>query len=316
MLPAFPSILGHETILDVLSHAADHPAHAYLFCGPEGVGKRTVAECFARMLLGVGATPGGPASLDAHPDFIRAEREEGTKDFSVERARELIARMQLTAARGGRKVAFLDDAERLNTQAANALLKAVEEPSGQTVYFFITSLPERLPATLRSRLTPIFFQRLPAMQIKEWLVKGGADIAEAEAAAHRARGIPAEAKRFLEDPESFLSRERQAAALFDAMTKRSAGHALAALESASKSIESEEDVEAAWRSHLGQWMELCTARFADDPAGAARFANGLIYAWRLAGSAVSPRLALEWTALSPYLVEQQTIDAFYRPRYL
>lgn len=314
--PAFQDILGHELILDVLSHALDHPAHAYLFSGPEGVGKRTVAECFSRLLLDINATSGGPASLEAHPDFIRAIREEGTKEFSVKRARELISRMQLTAARGGRKVAFLDEAERVNTEAANALLKAVEEPSGQTVYFFITSLPDRLPATLRSRLTHIPFNRLPVAQIKEWLIKSGAETGEAEAAAKRSRGIPAEAKKYLEDPERALSRERQAAALFEAMTSRPLGYALAALESVTKSIESEEDVEAAWRSHIGQWMELCNARFASDPKGTARFAEGLTHAWRFAGSALSPRLALEWTALSPYLVEHQTIDAFFRPRYL
>ncbi len=174
----FDGIIDHDTIARVLEKALDKPAHGYLFCGPRGVGKTTVAERLAVGLLEDHATPntqyvtqdGQHVSLLAsHPDFVRLGREEGAREIVVKQVRELIARMQLTSARGGYKIALIEQADRLNEEAANALLKAVEEPSPKTVYIFIAEQPDRLPATLRSRLVKIEFGRVATKEIETWL---------------------------------------------------------------------------------------------------------------------------------------------------
>jgi DNA polymerase III delta prime subunit len=84
--------------------------------------------------------------VEHHPDFVRIRREEGAREIVVKQARELLARMQLTSAYGGYKVALIEEADRLNEEAANALLKAVEEPSAHTIYIFLAEQPDRLPA--------------------------------------------------------------------------------------------------------------------------------------------------------------------------
>ncbi len=86
-MSVFANIIGHEPILRVLTHTLSKPAHAYLFCGPRGVGKMTVAEKFTQGLL-------QETSLSSHPDFIRLAREEGAREIVVKQARELLARIK------------------------------------------------------------------------------------------------------------------------------------------------------------------------------------------------------------------------------
>ena len=154
-IPAFSDVVGHEKILTILEHAAKRPAPGYLLSGPDGVGKRTVALKFARVLLG---QPEG--SLESHPDFMRLAREEGDKDISVERVREVIKRMQMTSARGGFRITLIEQADQLNEAGVNALLKVVEEASPCVVFLFITEQPDAMPATLRSRLVLVPFSRV------------------------------------------------------------------------------------------------------------------------------------------------------------
>lgn len=135
-------------------------AHAYLLHGPAGIGKRALAErLMARLLCQK------PQGLDAcgqckachllaagtHPDNFILEPEEMDKPIKVDQVRELVNFVVQTAQLGGRKVVLVEPAEAMNLNAANALLKSLEEPSGDTVLLLISHQPSRLLPTVKSR---------------------------------------------------------------------------------------------------------------------------------------------------------------------
>lgn len=143
-------------------HLASRPrhAHAYLLHGPAGIGKRALAErLMARLLCQQ------PAGNDAcgqckscfllaagtHPDNYVLEPEEVDKAIRVDQVRDLVDFVVQTAQLGGRKVVLLEPAESMNLNAANALLKSLEEPSGDTVLLLISHQPSRLLPTIKSR---------------------------------------------------------------------------------------------------------------------------------------------------------------------
>lgn len=351
-MSVFADIIGHEPIIRVLNHALSKPAHGYLFCGPRGVGKGSVAERFVGGLLGYTShithhassesetVPHHDASrvmrdawLSSHPDFIRIVREEGAREIVVKQARELIARMQLTSARGGYKIALIEEADRLNEEAANALLKAVEEPSANTVYIFLAEQPDCLPATLRSRLVKMEFGRVPTKTIEGWLSerglqppppplsggsqkatpdkgesqksppdKGGWGVSVREV-AEQSRGCPGIAYHLVFDEERSWHQDFDWQKTIDILLAPPLGKQLAVIENLTKIIESQSDAETAWHEALDHLMRGLDARFADQPIESTRLAQGFSRAWKLVGSAISPRLAIEY-ALIPESAKQ------------
>lgn len=156
MAEAYP---WQEALWQQLAGRAQH-AHAYLLHGPIGIGKRALAErLMARLLCQK------PEGLDAcgrckachllaagtHPDNFVLEPEEADKAIKVDQVRELVSFVVQTAQLGGRKVVLLEPAEAMNLNAANALLKSLEEPSGDTVLLLVSHQPSRLLPTVKSR---------------------------------------------------------------------------------------------------------------------------------------------------------------------
>jgi len=148
------------------ARASDRVHGAYLFEGPAGTGKTDTALWFARLLLCKGAEPGALEACgrchdcrlfaaDAHPDLHRVEPD-GAR-IKVEAIRELRAGLSLVANERGRRVALIAQAEKLRAEAANALLKTLEEPPPGTVLLLVTSAAEVLPRTLRSRTLRVRF---------------------------------------------------------------------------------------------------------------------------------------------------------------
>jgi DNA polymerase-3 subunit delta' len=135
-------------------------AHAYLLHGPAGIGKRALAERLMGSLLCQ-----RPEGLDAcgqcksclllvagsHPDNYVLEPEEADKAIKVDQVRDLVSFVVQTAQMGGRKVVLIEPVESMNINAANALLKSLEEPSGNTVLLLVSHQPSRLLPTVRSR---------------------------------------------------------------------------------------------------------------------------------------------------------------------
>ncbi len=173
-------LFGHDEALAELTAAlrSGRMHHAWLLVGPEGVGKATLAYHFARSVLAHGEAGDDAGAVDAehpvfrkvaglqHPNLLLIRRSwiEKTKRYSqwigVDEVRRLRAFLGNTAGEGGWRVVIVDRADELNQNAANALLKALEEPPPQTLFLLISSAEGRLPITIRSRARTL---RVPAL---------------------------------------------------------------------------------------------------------------------------------------------------------
>ncbi|HKR75632.1 MAG TPA: DNA polymerase III subunit delta' [Rhodanobacter sp.] len=176
--------------------------HALLLCGPAGLGKRAFAQRFVRGLLCERAQDGEACGqcrscllLDAgtHPDVVTLSfglRKDGTPrtEIVIEQIRELSARLAMSSQFGGWQVALIDPADAMNAAAANALLKTLEEPAGQTLLVLLADAPWRLPQTIRSRCQRIEFTLPAAGEARTWLE--GQGVAQAQAALEAALGNP------------------------------------------------------------------------------------------------------------------------------
>jgi DNA polymerase-3 subunit delta' len=158
--------------------------HALLLTGSRGVGKRAFAEALAQALLCRRPDQDGQAcgqcppcrqwEAGSSPDFLRVVPEEEGKAIKVDQVRELCAGLTLTSHGGGYKVALLEPAERMNVNAANSLLKTLEEPTANTVLLLVTERPTQLPATIRSRCQQLVFPAPPRAEALAWLAEQAA----------------------------------------------------------------------------------------------------------------------------------------------
>ncbi|WP_152224534.1 DNA polymerase III subunit delta' [Pseudomonas sp. SCB32] len=160
-----------------LSGRGQH-AHAYLLHGPAGIGKRVLAENLVHLLLCQRPMDGKACgqckacqllAAGTHPDFFLLEPEEPEKPIRVDQVRELVGFVVQTAQLGGRKVVLLEPAEAMNLNAANALLKSLEEPSGDTVLLLISHQPSRLLPTIKSRCVQQACPQPTVEQSRAWL---------------------------------------------------------------------------------------------------------------------------------------------------
>lgn len=167
-----PNVGAEAAFVDALDRGRLH--HAWLLCGVEGLGKATFAYRAARRLLGarpdegrgpLGARPDDPVSrlisAQSHPDLLVLERlvEGGKtrKSISVEQARDLPEFFSKSPSQAEYRVAVVDAADDLNVNAANALLKILEEPPERGVLLLVAHAPGRLLATIRSRCRRLAF---------------------------------------------------------------------------------------------------------------------------------------------------------------
>jgi DNA polymerase-3 subunit delta' len=153
--------------------------HALLITGPDGVGKRRFAAQLVRALLcerrggdghACGACHGcGLSKAGTHPDLWTVGPLEDSQVIKIDQIRELCAALTLASRQGGVKVAVIDPADRMNTAAANSLLKTLEEPTARTLLLLVTARPSRLPATVRSRCQVIHCEAPPRAVAVDWL---------------------------------------------------------------------------------------------------------------------------------------------------
>jgi DNA polymerase-3 subunit delta' len=134
------------------AHESNRLAHAYLISGPVGSGKREVAADLASVVNGTDA--GEVFSSKAREVFV-AEPESKSRRILIEQIRELEHGLQMRGSEGRRKVAIIVEADRLQPQAANAFLKTLEEPPGNSLLLLLSALPETLPDTIVSRCISI-----------------------------------------------------------------------------------------------------------------------------------------------------------------
>lgn len=171
----FAGILGHERQKAILQRAvtSGRLAHAYLFEGPDGVGKRLVALALARALFCEQHTGCGECSAcrkvehQNHPDLHIIEPDGNT--LKIEQIRALQRELSFRPLEGSRKICVIEAAEKMNASSGNALLKTLEEPSGNALIILLTSRPDALLTTICSRCQRLPFQRLPTATIRHAL---------------------------------------------------------------------------------------------------------------------------------------------------
>jgi DNA polymerase-3 subunit delta' len=178
-------VRGHDDLVQGFRRVVGRGrlAHAYLFTGPAGVGKRRFATELGRALLC--EKPMGPLDacdhcpaclqIDAgtHPDYHFAARPPESLDFPVDLMRDVCASFSLKSARGRGKVVVIDDADDLNDQAANCFLKTLEEPPPRSLLIVIGSGPERQLPTIVSRCQVVRFSPLKADIMRSLLSEAG-----------------------------------------------------------------------------------------------------------------------------------------------
>lgn len=174
--------------------------HALLLTGPLGLGKRQFARQLSQTVLCESTVAGGTACgrcrqcdlflAGTHPDVRFITLAEESNQVTIDQIRELIDFLALTAQQGGYKAVVIDPADHMNTAAANALLKCLEEPPSTSLLILIASRPARLPATIRSRCQTLTFHLPPEDQARQWLAgqEGVAD--DAGLALRLAQGAP------------------------------------------------------------------------------------------------------------------------------
>lgn len=221
---ANPELLGHEAAERQLRAAidAERLPHAWLITGPRGIGKATLAYRAARFLLSRDTEPiqeglfGDPTTdlavaqesgtfrrvaAAGHADLIALERvldAQGKRlrgEIVVDQVRALSRAFTLTSAEGGWRVGILDSADEMNVNAANALLKLLEEPPPRSLLILVAHAPGRLLATIRSRCRHLPLQALPEDTVAGLLARHIPDMSEADciALARLSEGSPGRA---------------------------------------------------------------------------------------------------------------------------
>jgi DNA polymerase-3 subunit delta' len=204
----FTSVLGHRRILELLSRSVARGSvpPSLIFAGPRGVGKRRVAEALAQAvnclapLAGDGAAS-RPLPFDAcgdcaacsriargvHPDVVIVEPGD-TGSIKIDAVRDLIERAAYRPFEGRRRVAIVDDADAMVGGAQNALLKTLEEPPSASIFILVTSRPDVLLDTVRSRCPRLRFRPLSEDDIASALVARGTSASKARTIAASAEG--------------------------------------------------------------------------------------------------------------------------------
>ncbi len=210
---ANPDLLGHATAEAELRRLFDSGRlpHALLLGGPRGIGKATLAFRLARFVLAQSAEGTQPALLGdgadtglaippdsgvfrrvasgGHADLLTVERAYDPRrrrlrgEIVVDDTREISAFLRLTAAEGGWRVVIVDGADEMNRNAANALLKILEEPPRRTLLLLVAHSPGRLLPTIRSRCRRLPLAPLPPEIVGELLARYRPDLPGTEAAA-------------------------------------------------------------------------------------------------------------------------------------
>src|SRR5881296_3621555 len=175
----FADVVGQEHVTQTLSNAIDQKriAHAYLFCGPRGTGKTTIARIFAKCL---NCTDGPKADfpLDDPKGLEIAEGRsidvleiDGASNNGVEQVRELRETVKYAPASSKFKIYIIDEVHMLSTAAFNALLKTLEEPPAHVKFMFATTEPEKVLATILSRCQRFDLRRISAALIVKHLAQ-------------------------------------------------------------------------------------------------------------------------------------------------
>jgi DNA polymerase III delta' subunit len=250
-MSVFHDLVGQDEVVGQLQQAVQAArdghqhgfTHAWLFTGPPGSGRSVAARAFAAALQCADPDVPGCGRCHAcqtvlagsHPD-VDVVTPAGLS-VGVGEAREIVLRSAMAPGRGGWQVVLLEDADRLTEAAANALLKAIEEPPPRGVFLLCVPSPEDLPPTIRSRCRLVRLRSPSAAAVAHQLVsRDGVDPAMAAFAARAAQGHVGRARRLATDEDA---RRQRREALAVPLELSSVGACLEVAEALVKASEEE-----------------------------------------------------------------------------
>ncbi len=164
--------------------------HGYCFVGPKYVGKKRIALQIAGQILAIPAQ-----QLETHPDFLSVQQEmnektgKTKKNIDIEQIKNIREFCSTLPLKSEKKVVMVSEAEKLNDHSSNALLKTLEEPKGNTVFFLLTEDEKALLPTIRSRVQTIYFYPQSEERIALFLQEQAIDTEKARALVHESRGL-------------------------------------------------------------------------------------------------------------------------------
>jgi DNA polymerase-3 subunit delta' len=207
MADPFEGVIGQHRVVDLLRRELGGPSQAYLFTGPDSVGKGTLATRFAAALL---CPQGGDHEVECrscrlvrtstHPDVTVVEPE-GAASLGVDQARAVVSRASLRPVESERSIFLFPEAGTMTEQAANALLKTLEEPTSSVVFILVSESEDDFPATIASRCRTVHVGRVPMDVMVTALEQRGLSRSEAEGVAVVSGGRPGLALALMHRPE-------------------------------------------------------------------------------------------------------------------
>jgi DNA polymerase-3 subunit delta' len=271
--------LGHHIQKEYLARLCESGtlAHAYLLAGPGGLGKRSVAEDIAAFLVP------STTALDVMRCAPVTDGETGKiAEIPIEAIKQLKAWVALTPT-GAHKVILIDDADRLGPEAANTLLKVLEEPPAYAHFFLITSRPGQVMSTIASRCERLDFSPIPQDEMQRILAPYPIDVDDKALLAVVAGGRPGYARSLIESGK--VPMVARAIADFEKLLRSGVAERLIA----SKSLAERTDVVDV----VGWWTSYVYDRLSERPV-LAGVAHGLMELSQvLAASHYNRRLAVE-----------------------
>lgn len=221
------SIIGQEKLKQQLLKSVhqNRVSHAYLFCGSKGIGKRTIVHAFAAMLLCQKPNENGACGCcqsclliqnSSNPDLITIEAEEGKSEISVSSARTIKNDVYIKPLICKRKVYIIVDAEKMNINAQNCILKTLEEPNQYVTIILTSSNPEMLMDTIKSRVIEYNLERNSAEEVEGYIRNNINDLqSDIEFIIGFSEGIIGKAVTIATSPELQNTRESVLKLLFN-----------------------------------------------------------------------------------------------------
>ena len=208
---AFKEIVGQEKAITFLQRVITNStvASAYLFAGIQGIGKTTIAMAFALSINCLDPVDGDGCRrcssckkmIDGnHPDFIIVEPDKNKKTIGINQIREINRHLAFSPALEGYRIIIVDPAESMTDEAANAFLKALEEPPPHNIFILNVRDPGELLPTIISRCQKVHFKPLSIEAVVNWLIKEeNMDKEKAQIIAKLSEGSLGRAKKLSRD---------------------------------------------------------------------------------------------------------------------